>query len=238
MNILGTQELKVSEVVNPRFTWSPSKLMDFETCPAMYGAKHFYKTVPYEETVHTIWGTRVHKQAELAMLDQDCEDLEAYEMVRDYVRLLKTVPGQRLVEYQMSLDENWKPVEWEGAVGRMILDLGIISEDGKTLKGFDWKTGKMKNDMVQMQIYAYVLAIMFPEIQTFDMKYIWLKEKKTTGFKLERKDLVPVAQDIRARIKRMKQAWDAENFPMRKGYLCRKWCGNKGCPYNGTGGRR
>jgi hypothetical protein len=216
----------------PRFTWSPSKLMDFETCPSMYAAKHYYKTIPYEETVHTIWGTRCHKQAELAMLDQECEDLEAYEVVRDYVRVLKTLPGERLVEYQISLDENWKPCAWEDGTGRMIVDLAI--KDGKTLKCYDWKTGKMKDDPIQMQIYAYCLAILFPDVEDFDFRYIWLKDKKTTGFKLNRKDLLPVAKDVRARIARMKEAWDSENFRMKKNGLCKQWCGNKECPYCGA----
>ena len=235
MNIQQTGKLdKTLITVNPevpRFTWSPSKLMDFECCPTMYAAKHFYKTVPYEETVHTIWGTRVHQAAEYYMTGVEIEDLEAFEVVAPYVRLLSNLPGERFVEHKMSLDDNWKPCAWEDGTGRMILDLGF--KDGKSIKAYDWKTGKVKDDMVQMQIYAYVLAILNPEVEEFDFKYIWLKEKKTTGFKCSRKDLLPIAKDIRERIKRMKTACDEENFSMRKNGLCRNWCGHMGCPYNG-----
>ena len=234
LNIMGTAPLGLeTQTETPRFTWSPSKLMSFETCPAKFAAESYYKTVPYQETVHTIWGTRVHKQAELAMLNEECEDLEAYVVVRDYVRVLKQLPGQRLVEYQISLDENWKPCEWAEGTARMIVDLAIISPDGKSLKCYDWKTGKIKDDPIQMQIYSYCLAIMFPDVQDFDFKYIWLKDKTTTGFKLNRADLLPVAKDVRTRVARMKQAWDNENFNMRKNGLCKQWCGNKACPYSG-----
>ena len=219
----------------PKFTWSPSKVMTFDTCPMKFAAESYYKTVPYEESEQSIWGTLVHRQAELFMLGEPIENESAWQIVKPYCELLARVPGQRLVEYKIALDSQWKPCEWDDGTARMILDLGIISPDGKTLKGFDWKTGKMKDDQTQMRIYAYALAILFPEVQTFDMKYIWLKDKATTGFKIERKEILPIAQDVRAKVAKMKDCWDREDFRMKKNGLCRSWCGAMDCIYNGRG---
>jgi hypothetical protein len=237
VNIMQTGKLDSSLLppagTAPRFTWSPSKLMSFETCPAKFAAESYYKTVPYTESVQSIWGTRVHKTAEDFMAGIEVTDLEAFEMVKPFVKLLDTLPGERLIEYKIALDENWKPCEWADGTARMILDLGL--KDGKLLRAYDYKTGKMKDDPIQMQIYAYALAILFPDVETFDFRYIWLKDKKTTGFKLERREILPVAKDVRQRVRRMKEAWDAENFPMRKNGLCKQWCGHVGCPYSGKG---
>lgn len=237
INILGTARLDSRFVVvnpdTPKFTWSPSKLSDFETCPYMFGAKHYYKTVPYEETVHTIWGTRVHREAELYMLGKDFEDVEAFNAVQPYVRLLSQLPGERLIEHKIALDDGWKPCEWQDGTARMIVDFAVKHEN--TIKAFDYKTGKVKEDDSQMKIYAYALAILHPDVEVFDFKYVWIKEQKITGFRMLRRELLPVAKDIRERVKRMKQAWDSENFPMRKNGLCRQWCGAKDCAYCGGG---
>jgi hypothetical protein len=217
----------------PRFTWSPSKLMTFETCPQKFAAESWYRTVPYEETEATIWGVRVHKAAEDHLNGCDVTDPEAFYVVKPYLNLLDRLPGERLVEYRIGLGADWKPCGWDEAEARMIVDLAI--KDGTTLKVFDWKTGKMKDDVTQMQIYAYALFITFPEVEFIDCKYIWLKEKKSTGFAVAKKDILPIAKDIRERVKRLRTACEFENFPMRKSGLCKRYCGAVDCPYNGRG---
>jgi hypothetical protein len=230
----------VPKTKGPKFAWSPSKLACFELCPAKFAAEYFYKTVPYTETVHTLWGNRVHSESERFMKKQSSTDPEALECVAPFLNVLDRLPGQRYVEYRIGLTEAWKPVavpitnkpwDWGDAIGRMAVDLAIIN--GKVLKGFDYKTGKMKDDESQLRINALCVALLHPEVEEFDMKYIWLKDKKTTGFKLNRKDLVPVYKDIKSRVGRLKEAWDSEVFVARKNYLCESWCGNAKCPFNG-----
>lgn len=225
-----------------QFTWSPSKLACFELCPAKYAAEYYYKTVPYQETIHTIWGNRVHSEAERFMKKQPSTDQEALAVVLPFLTLLDRIPGQRYVEYRIGVTENWKPLavpvtnkpwDWGETVGRMAVDLAIV--DGKVLRGYDYKTGKMKDDDTQLKINSLCLALLHPEIDEFDMKYIWLKDKKTTGFKLQRKDLVAVYKDIKGRVGRLKEAFDSEVFVARKNYLCKSWCGATDCAHCGKG---
>jgi hypothetical protein len=225
--------IKDETAETPRFTWSPSKLLTFETCPAKFAAESYYKTALREENEASIWGTRVHRQAELFMLGDPIDDEEAFKPVEQYCHVLSQLEGQRFVEHKIALDEHFMATDWDTACGRMILDLGFLSPDGKTLRIFDWKTGKMKQDLTQMQIYAAVLALLMPQVETVKAQYIWLKEKKTTGFTADRQELMPILKDIGGRLKRMKEAWDNENFPERKTGLCRQYCGNLECPHNG-----
>jgi len=232
---LNIQQTRPLNMFTPlRFTWSPSKLMTFETCPMKFAAESYYKTVPYSETVQSIWGTRVHQAAE-DFFNGKTPEPEAFKMVESYCKLLDKLPGERLVEHKISLTADWKPAVWGSGDEslRCILDLGFKHED--TLRCYDWKTGKVKDDPIQMQIYCYALAILYPDVQKFDFRYIWLKEKTTTGFQIERKDILPIAKDVRARVARMKEAWDNENFTMRKNGLCRQYCGATECPNCGGG---
>ena len=231
-------------VVAPKakpFTWSPSKLACFEMCPAKFAAEFFYKTVPYQESVHTVWGNRVHKAAEQFMKGEATPDAEALAVALPYLQVLDKVPGTRYVEYRIGVDEMWKPMvcpndpkkpwDWGNAVGRMALDLAVV--DGEKARLYDWKTGKMKDDNTQLLINALVFALLHPEVQTIEAKYIWLKEKKTSGITLQRAELIPVYKDIKARVTRVKVAWENEVYVSRKNGLCREWCGNTDCAFCG-----
>lgn len=219
----------------PRFTWSPSKIADFDNCPAQYAAKHYYKTIPYTETEATIWGTRVHAEAERFMRGEESTDPDAFTPVEKWVRVLSRLPGERFVEHKMSVGEDWKQVEWDDAEGRMIVDLAILNDEELLI--YDWKTGKLKSDETQMKIYSLIMAMQFPQVQKIKYKYIWLKDGKTTGGELSRPELIKIALYLKAKLKEMKTAWENENFAMKKNGLCKGWCENYSCPHNGRIGK-
>ena len=228
----------------PPFTWSPSKLNSFEQCGFKFAEEYYYKSIPYQETVHTIWGNKIHKEAELALKGQKSVDAEAFRAVEPYVTLLDRLPGDRLIEFRMGLTAGWKAVEcpnipakpWEWgteAKGRMTLDLGFLN--GDTFKGFDWKSGKQKDEMLQLQIYALTIALLYPQVQNLELKYIWLKDRTTTGFDCSRKDLLPIFKDVKERVERMEEAWQSENWRMSPSGLCKAWCSAVKCPHCGRG---
>ena len=229
--IITPVEFEAEETKKSEFSWSPSKLACFELCPAKYGAEFYDRTVPFEQNEAAVWGERVHKAAELYMKKTPVEDTAAFEVAKPYVELLAKLPGKRLIEYQMAVSHNWKPSPWKQATGRMILDFGVIN--GEVLKGYDYKSGKVKEDITQMQIYAIVMAILFPELQKFEMKYIWFKERKVTGFTCTRSELKVLFSQIKQRIDKMQYAWDTECFPRKKNGLCKQYCGNLKCVNNG-----
>lgn len=216
----------------PPFTWSPSKLSCFEICPEKYAAEYVYKTLPYQATAATIWGKRLHKAAEIFLKKKAVEDEEAFKVVEPYVRLVSKIPGYRYVEYKMAVNRDWEQCAWSEGVGRMVLDFGA-SPAARTFLALDWKSGKMKDDPTQMQIYAVVLAKRLPFIDEFDMRYVGLKTKQITGFKVTREGLISIEAGIKERLSRMQDAHETENFNARRNGLCRDWCGNTLCPHCG-----
>lgn len=219
----------------PRFSWSFSALNDFETCPFQYAAKRFYKTLPHEETEATLWGTRVHEYAENVLKGNTLAfDETISKLVGPYCDLILNAGGELLVEKQLAVGEDWKPCGWEDGWGRGIIDAVVIKE-GKA-RIFDWKTGKVKDDTLQLKIFCLFLALHRPDIKEFDAKFIWLKHGTVTGLAkpLTRSELMPVIKDLKAKIARIQEAWASENFRMKQGGLCRKWCGAKECPHAGA----
>jgi hypothetical protein len=216
----------------PPFTWSPSKLNCFEICPEKYAAEYVYKTVPYQETAATVWGNRLHKAAEIFMKKKEIKDEEAFKIVEPYVRLFSKISGYHYIEHRIALNKDWQQCSWYEAVGRMVLDFGV-SPAAKKFLGVDYKSGKMKSDFTQMQIYALALSKLLPFIDEFDMRYVWLKEGKITGFKVNREDLKPIEIDIKERLARMQDAHENVVFNARRNGLCKNYCGNASCPHNG-----
>ena len=166
------------------------------------------------------------------MKGQACTDAEAVAIMDPYVQLLSRIEGTRFVEYKIAVDANWREASWFKAVGRMVLDFGV--KNNTSFRGFDYKIGKMKVDLTQMQIYAVAISYLFSDVQDFAMRYIWIKERKTTGFQVSRAELAPIETDIRERLARMQDAHENEVFNARKNGLCRQWCRNVDCPHCGA----
>lgn len=232
------------------FSWSHSAISDFDTCPYQYAHKRIYKTIPYEETEATIWGTRVHKVAEDLLNGVEVNDPEAEVLVRPYVNIFlgkKAAGATVLTEYQMGLTEDWKACGFKEGCGRIISDVLIV--DGDKCFVADYKTGKRRdkngnpktisND--QLYINCLAAAIHFPELKHFNGKYIYVSEPdpafRTPGIEpLERKDLLPHLQNLTGKLKRMKEAIAYENYPYKVQGLCRAYCGAFDCPHNGRKG--
>lgn len=219
-------------VAPKKFTWSPSKLMTFEGCPYKYAAESWYCTAPYEENAAAVWGTRVHKAAEDFMRMGTIMDLEGFEPVKQWCNLLAKVPGKRFIEHKIGVDEGFRAAEWDEAEGRMILDFGILKDDGSLLL-IDFKTGKVKYDDFQLKVYCLMMAIQHPQVQKIAYKYIWVKTGEVTGGELTRAELLPVAKDLKERIGRIKEAIAEDNFRKCKSGLCKMYCSAFDCEHNG-----
>lgn len=145
-NILQTSPIEPNLIQKPKFSWSHSAVSDFDTCPYQYAHKRIYKTVPYEETEATIWGTRVHKAAEDYVNGEPVVDEEAFLPVAPYAGLFlkkKEAGATVLCEYEMGLTEDWKAVGFKQGCGRVISDVLII-EDEKCFVA-DFKSGKRRD---------------------------------------------------------------------------------------------
>ena len=220
----------------PKFSWSYSAMNDFETCPLKYAGSRYYKTVKFEETKEILWGNRKHKANEYALKGTAFEDGGLVDW--KYVNALKAASegGELLVEQQYAINRNLLPVGWfaQDAWGRGVIDVAVI-KDG-VAKIYDWKTGRVKLDELQLKIFCLFLALVRKDIQQFEARFIWLKDDSVSApIILNRSEIFPILKDVLARVERMEQAWNAEIFQARTSGLCKNYCGVEECPHNGKG---
>ena len=205
------------------FSWSPTALASFENCPAMYAAERFYCTSKFEESVATIWGSRVHKAAELGIKGKDHKDPEAFAPVAPYIAALKASGHFLEAETEITLNENLELTGWfaKDAWLRTKLDVIVTKHHPNTAVIIDFKTGKIRESSDQLTIYAAALEKTRAGIDFFEGKYIWTKFKQVTGIKpIKREEIPQVWENILPRVARMQAAWDADNFPAKPSGLC------------------
>ncbi|OHD24250.1 MAG: hypothetical protein A2Y38_19990 [Spirochaetes bacterium GWB1_59_5] len=236
----------------PRFATSFSGMESFLQCPFKFAAEKYYKTVPYEETVHTIWGNRVHKTAEnyvLNRLDGGTRPVEeeCLALVKRYCDFFLSLPGAEIhVEQELCCTKSLKPCgwrDWNIVWFRGKGDLLVIKDRKLIIP--DWKTGKVKNDIFQIEVMV-ALADLYhgDKFDTADGRLIFVKEpdpkKAMVGLPKEiypngvtKADIPKIWEKIFAITNRMEQAWETANFRVQSNGLCWQYCGNLHCVHNG-----
>ena len=214
------------------FSWSFSAISDFETCPAKYASTRFYCSHKDEGTGEAlIWGSRVHKALENRLkhyrpLPEGMTQWDKY--CRSMIATCNT--DDLYVEHQMCIDAAMQPTSWfaKNAWGRCAMD--VMIDKGDVVHIYDWKTGKQKDNDLQLKIFAAMASMKFPNALEFKAKYVWLNSGNVTGTTFYRKDMPKIWEDILSRVRTMEAAWKHENFPARRCGLCRGWCVNTECP--------
>lgn len=219
-----------------KFSWSPSAISDFITCPMQYGARRFYETLPYVETEEMKAGTVEHKHLE-DRLKLKKPLPEGFTRGEKYCLALEkaTYDGQLQLELELAIDRDMKFVKWldKNAYGRCKIDVLAIVWPTATI--VDWKTGRIKEDSLQLKINSCFVSLLHPAITKFNNRYVWLKHDTPTG-EVFTKDQIPQLWDeLFGWIHRMENAWQTETFEPRPSGLCRNWCNVTNCRYCGKG---
>ena len=72
-----------------------------------------------------------------------------------------------------------------------------------------------------------------------DEIFVWLKEPPKSRYTVEsyhRSDTLHIWGEFLPRIKRMREAYDTDEWPAKPSGLCRAWCPCTGCEHNGRRG--
>jgi len=210
------------------FTWSYSAMSEFLTCPHKYAAKRFYCDVSEPPTVHTEWGTRVHLALEERVRDNKPlpDGMQQWEK---WAVAIAGAAGEKHCERQISMTRGMELTDWfsKDAWCRGVVDVLILNGSKATL--IDYKTGKLKRDDTQLVMFCGLVSLIYPEVETFNYKYIWLKEDTATGGTLSKDEALDrLTEPLRVAVQ-MEESWATENFPSHPCGLCRGWCPVESC---------
>ena len=213
------------------FSWSFSRLNDFENCPKKYAEASFYCTAPYVQTPEGAWGDRVHKAAEMFMKGIPHKDEEALLPVEPYCTQIIRSGCHTEAELEIALTRDLKLTNWFSGAAWLRIKIDLIVEISKIVSSVvDWKTGRtIKHDQDQLRLAAAVLNILRPHIKQYKGAYIWTQHKKVVPIDpIDASECPAIWEGFIARVYRMEEAWRLERFPARPSGLC-PWCPSPNC---------
>jgi hypothetical protein len=224
----------VTTISKPKpFTWSYSKLKNFETCPKRHLHCDILKDVKEPESEQLLWGNLVHSA--LAARVKDGKPLpRAMEKYEDWCDKMVSTPGELLVEQKLAINKDFGPTTyfsddvWFRAVG------DVIKLNGRVALVADWKTGKILEDGSQLALAAQCVFAHYEEVQAVRSEFIWLKEDATTSAIFKRCEMSRVWDGLWPRIRTLEHAAEINSYPPKPGGLCKRYCPVVQCPHNGA----
>lgn len=232
----------------PKFTWSYTSLDEFLRCPAAWAAKRYFKVIKDGETEAMRVGNLIHSTAEHYTKSLTGQTFKPAEIHAQYLPMIKkycdalVASGAEIKAEQpmcfnskMGLSGWWAPDVWVRAKA------DILAKKGQRLSIIDWKSGKVKDDFLQLKMFAVFAALTpgYEDVAEFDPKFIFVKELDTTKAisrlpePIKRSELKGHLGLILEVVRRMESAWENENFPAHKNGLCKNYCANTKCAHCG-----
>lgn len=219
--------------VKKPFTWSYSRLKNYESCPKRHFHIDIEKSVKEEDSEQLLWGNDVHK----ALADYISKKVELkppFKPYQPWADKIMSTPGELLVEQKLAITKEFGPTGffdknvWFRAVGDVIKLNGPVALIG------DWKTGKIVEDSQQLALSAACVFAHYPSVQMVRSEFIWLKEDASSRADFKRSDMASMWRGLWPRIEALEAAHNACDYPPKPGSLCRKWCPVAKCPHHGT----
>ena len=216
------------------FTWSYSKLKNFESCPKRHWHVDIAKDVKEDDSEALVWGNLVHDAAakrlgpkKIALPDTMTKLIEPW-CVR-----IEAGPGVIHVEQKLAITNEFGTTGffdknvWFRSIG------DVIKIDGPVALLADWKTGKIVEDSQQLALGAACVFAAYPDVQVVRAEFIWLKEDAQSSATFRRSEMAAMWAHIWPRISSLEQAYNLTSYPAKPGYLCRRYCPVFSCPHHG-----
>lgn len=221
------------------FPWSHSALTAFKTCPRQYSEIKVYKRVVEEPGDAATRGNYIHAEIEKYFKTREPmpPDVAAYST--QIHAALDWTGGDRvfigpvsrliLVEHKMALNSKLKRCDWVApdVWSRSIADLLVV--EGNEAWVIDWKTGKVKPDSKQLQLFALFVFYHFPKVKTCHTSFEWLKHNQNTRETFSVVDAQTLWGGFIPSLREFKDAFATELWPERPSGLCNGWCPVESC---------
>jgi RecB family exonuclease len=220
------------------FSFSYSKLKNYENCPKRYYHTSIAYDVPEETSPHLVYGDKAHSALANA-IEKGAPLPEDFAQWQKHVDRFRADPEKphikTLVEQKLAIDENFQPCEWKSSSAwfRGIVDVAKVAPRSALVA--DFKTGKIQEDCVQLALFSQLIFSHYPKIEAIRTQFIWLKDDVETEEKFERKEMADLWAALLPRVETLKEATENNEFPAKPTALCR-WCPVTSCashPSNG-----
>jgi len=218
------------------FTWSYSKLKNFETCPRRHLHYDILKDVQEADSPHLREGSALHKAFEERVRDGKTLPLPYAHHEPMLVKLIES-PGDTMAEQKLALTDKFKPTGFFSANVwfRTVIDFCKVRP--KSAIVVDYKSGKVTDDETQLALTAATLFHYAPGIEEVKAAFLFANNDKLIARTFHRDGLQGIWRDILPRVRRLEDATAENEYPPKPSGLCVKYCQVTSCPHYGTGSR-
>jgi len=215
--------------------WSFSALNNFETCPKKYYHLSVAKDVKEPPSDHMTHGNRIHTAFQYRVREGKSLPIGTRQY-EPFLNILANLPGEISVEQKLAVTADFSPCEWfaKNTWTRCVIDYLCIQ--GTKALVVDYKTGKRKDDDVQLSLMCGMVFLHMKEIDEIHASFFWMQEpvgQQVDTLVLLRSDLPMIYSRMAGRVDRFQKAHKTTDFPAQPGGLCRRYCPVKSCVHNG-----
>lgn len=212
--------------------WSFSSWQDYQTCPRKFYETRYARNIKEEKSPQIIWGETVHTALEYR-IKEDRPLPDSMKHMAPVAEKIIAAPGKNYAELELACDVKlsatgfWDRATWVRGKG----DLVKIKRN--TAAAFDWKSGKRKENSLQLDLMAVLIFAKFPDVQTLATCFVWFQEPlKPTIAKYERDNVPKLINQFQDGIDSMLWSEKYNIWPEKPSGLCKPnpRTGYKGCP--------
>jgi hypothetical protein len=226
------------KVIRPPFSWSYSRLKNFETCPHRYNQIDVTKQVKEPDSTELRDGFAVHDA--LAKRINHAKPLPPnmpFEHWIEYVMygVDRTKCATFGAERKLAITERFTPCDYFDKINapwlRTVADVLKVEDDYAHI--VDWKTGKVKPDLEQLIEIATCVMVHYPQVMRIKGELVWLAANTKTTMDCTVDQIAEFWPGIMPRIEKLRRAHETNEFPATRNGLCRMWCPVVSCEHCG-----
>ena len=213
--------------------WSYSFLSDYQICPYRVQSKYITKDAKHEDTEAIRWGNTCHAALDKAISAGSPLEGE----VGRYAPWASAFTGQPVeTEVRLGVREDGTPCGFydEDCYGHGKVDV-VLTPGDSTIRIFDWKTGKVREDDFELRVNAVFAQARNPEVRHIWGWYVWLGQGAAgkLGVRHDLSDVERTWAEIDSMMHTIRANAAIHHWPKREGPMC-KFCPVKQCEYNKT----
>jgi hypothetical protein len=214
------------------FVFSYSFINTYLTCPRQAQAKYITKELPYVESDAMKWGNKVHSAFEQRINNRRMlpSELAAWEPL---CLQLELTPVQ--AEVKLGTNALGAPQTFFGDHVWLRGVIDVQKVQGNVAVILDWKTGKVREDPLELEVFGLLLRQHNPEVEKVTGNYIWMQTGKIGDVHelSDRKRTWDFVRRTSDEIDTLKKHVGDGQWPAKQNGLCKAWCDVLSCPYNG-----
>lgn len=218
---------------------SPSSLDMFISCPRKYESKYILRTYVDEPSLALEEGLKLHKAMEGAIV-LGTKLPPQYEVMQGVVNILleyKAKGYSVTAEDSLAINAELMQVPFFHRVGYMRCKVDAIALNPARTKAvvFDWKTGKVRDYNTQSALNAVVVQAVYG-ISDVTTAFVYPKHDEVTVERFVKDDANMHVTDLYLNYNKLREAHATGVFEAIPSGLCKSWCGNFQCEFNGRKG--